>query len=401
MPPYSVAVTRLFGALLALLPPAVVAAQSPDAPSVACVAPAAWSVPDAPGRATPVDATRVLSEAATRRVVLLGEGHDVAEHHRWQLHTIAALHALRPDLVLAFEMFPRSAQPVLDRWVAGKLSEREFLKQVRWDAVWGFDARMYLPLFHFARMHRLPMVAVNVEPGLTREVGEKGFDNVPVARREGVTRPAPPLPDYEAWLRDSFGMHDGAATPDAAAGEARLRRFIEAQQVWDRAMAQGIAEAARSRPGALVVAILGAGHVFNGWGVPHQLRDLGIAAQASLLPWEPDTPCTRLRSGYADAVFGLRERDEAEPSPQRLGIRLDLDAGALTISDVERGSLGERAGLKARDVVVSVAGTAPREASDLIGAVRRQPPGTWLPITVRRGDRMVDLIARFPPLATP
>jgi S1-C subfamily serine protease len=47
-------------------------------------------------------------------------------------------------------------------------------------------------------------------------------------------------------------------------------------------------------------------------------------------------------------------------------------------------------------VVVEVAGVAPREAADLVAAVRRQPPGTWLPLKVRRAGKVVELVARFP-----
>ena len=47
------------------------------------------------------------------------------------------------------EMFPRRLQPVLDRWVAGGLSEAEFLKQAEWDRVWHYDPQLYLPILHF------------------------------------------------------------------------------------------------------------------------------------------------------------------------------------------------------------------------------------------------------------
>jgi uncharacterized iron-regulated protein len=43
---------------------------------------------------------KLLTRFAREQVVLLGETHDDPEHHRWQLHTIIALHALRPDMAL-------------------------------------------------------------------------------------------------------------------------------------------------------------------------------------------------------------------------------------------------------------------------------------------------------------
>ncbi|BBM05218.1 hypothetical protein HAALTHF_05730n [Vreelandella aquamarina] len=86
-------------------------------------------------RATPHQA--LLAQAAQRQVVLLGEQHDAIDHHRWQLHTLAGLHALREDMVIGLEMLPRSAQPVLDHWVAGQLTETELLTQSEWEEAWG------------------------------------------------------------------------------------------------------------------------------------------------------------------------------------------------------------------------------------------------------------------------
>ncbi len=74
-----------------------------------------------------MDADGLLAAMAGRAVVLLGEQHDDMDHHRWQLQTLATLHTLRPRMVIGFEMFPRRVQPVLDRWVAGELTEAEFL----------------------------------------------------------------------------------------------------------------------------------------------------------------------------------------------------------------------------------------------------------------------------------
>ena len=69
----------------------------------------------------------LYARMARRPVVLLAESHTSAEHHRWQLHAIAALHARESNMVLGFEMFPRRVQPILDRWVAGALTREAFL----------------------------------------------------------------------------------------------------------------------------------------------------------------------------------------------------------------------------------------------------------------------------------
>lgn len=124
-------------------------------------------------------AADILGEIARRDVVLLGEQHDAADHHRWQLQTLAALYVLRPRMAIGFEFFPRGAQPVLDRWVAGELTLRQFLDQSEWDRVANVDPQLYAPLFEFARLNRISMIALNVERKLINLVAERGFDAVP------------------------------------------------------------------------------------------------------------------------------------------------------------------------------------------------------------------------------
>ena len=134
--------------------------------SANCAPAGSWTVP---GKGE-ISVTDVIAAAAKRSVVLLGEMHDNTEHHRWQLQTLAALHAEHPDMVIGFEMFPRRVQKALDQWVAGDLTESQFLAASDWNAVWSTDARLYLPLFHFARMNRVPMVALNIDTRLRRSV---------------------------------------------------------------------------------------------------------------------------------------------------------------------------------------------------------------------------------------
>ena len=242
-----------------------------------CVPLGNWVVPGS-GQTTQQD---VISRAAKASVVLLGETHVNADHHRWQLQTLVALHAVRPNMVIGFEMFPRRVQAVLDKWVAGELTEKEFLRAAEWDRVWNTDANLYLPLFHFARMNHIPMRALNIESNLRRLVSEKGFYGVSIEQREGLTRPAEPSQAYLDYLFPIYKQHD---RKDKQKGEMNqddpdFRRFISGQQLWDRAMAQVLHRAIAESTGSekpLVVGVMGAGHVLHGFGVTHQLHDLGV-----------------------------------------------------------------------------------------------------------------------------
>ena len=367
-----------------------------------CVPRGAWRAPG-PAGLRPLPAQQLIGDLARRSVVLLGERHDSAEHHRWQLHVIAALHAARPDMVIGLEMFPRRVQPALDRWVAGELSEAEFLRASEWREVWQMDPQLYFPIFHFARMNRIPMTALNVERTLTRAVRQKGFDSVPEDLREGIARPATPSAQYVEFLRKFFAEHEAgeqarAAAEEVAPDDSGFQHFVESQLLWDRAMAQGIADALKRTPAPLVVGLIGGGHIVNRYGVPHQLEALGVGDVAVLIPWDSGADCDELVAGYADAVFGL-SAPQLAPAPrrQRLGVWLEPDKAGVRIQRVEQGSVAEAAGVRAGDVVIEVAGLPAKQPRDLAEAVQRHAAGTWLPLKVKRGTGAVELVAKFPP----
>jgi len=368
----------------------------PAAAAQLCLAPATWY---ALGGAAPraASAHEILSDIARRDVVLVGEQHDNLDHHRWQLQTLAALHVMRPQLVIGFEAFPRRVQPVLDDWVAGKLTALQFLERVEWRKVWNFPPELYLPLFEFARVNRIPMAALNVERELTSAIRDKGWDAVPDERREGLSRPAAPATPYEDYLFEVFRQHPAADKRPPVRGSAAFQQFVQSQITWDRAMAEGLA-ARLGKDGArpLVVGIMGAGHVRYGYGVAHQLRDLGVTNVGALLPVNGVASCGEI-GGIADAVFSLPPAAAESVPPPRLGVRLESSDGGVRVAGVDAGSLAESSGIRTGDRIVSIAGAAASSVTVVIAAVRSAPAGMWLPMQVRRGDDTLEVVVKFPP----
>ena len=346
----------------------------------------------------PTSIQEIVANAAKQDVVLLGEQHDLEDHHRWQLQMLSALHAQRPNMVIGFEMFPRRVQPVLDKWVDGSLSPQEFLKQAEWDKVWTFPPHIYMPLFEFARMNKIPMRALNVDKSLTRLVAEKGWENVPDQAREGIGRPAPPLPEYVDFLREMYRLHEKKSPAHAgkkgASADAGFKGFVDSQLTWDRAMAEAlslkVSQDGRKKP-TLVVGIMGSGHIRYGHGVPHQLSYLGVPKVASLLPVALAGEC------LATAVFTLPDKPVPPSEPPRLGVTLEDATQGLKISAVIAGSLAEKTGLRAGDRIIDIAGRPASGSGDAVATIRRQPPGTWLPLCIARGDSQLDLVIQFPP----
>ena len=383
----------LIGSILAL------AAPSPPAVSPLCASGGRW-IALGDGKARLDAGPEIIKNAARQDVVLLGEQHDLEDHHRWQLQMLAALYAQRPNMVIGFEMFPRRLQPVLDQWVAGTLSPKDFLAQADWNTVWSFPPQIYMPLFEFARINKIPMLALNIDKKLSRKVAEKGWINVPLAEREGIGQPAAPLPAYKDFLRDIYNTHAAMRSKDPTKGTAEPEEsfsgFVDSQLAWDRAMAEGLAKGMNRKERPLLVGIMGSGHIRFGHGVPHQLRDLGVSNIATLLPVELKGECESLRPGLADAVFTLPEKPQVAQEPPRLGIVLEDAPSGLRISTVTPGSLAEKTGLKSGDRLVELAGRPATSSAEAVSAIRRQPPGTWLPLRIKRGDSDLDLIVKFP-----
>jgi len=261
----------------------------------ACMVPGHWQVPG--GEVMPRSA--VIERASRAQVVLLGENHDDAAHHRWQLETLAALYRVSPGLSVGVEMFPRRLQPVLDAWGRGELDEAAFLEQTDWKKTWGFESELYMPIFRFVRDHRIPLHALNVDRSEVRKVSGGGWQALDPALAAELGVPAAPVAAYRDNLREVYDGHMTHLPEGHKPKDGDFERFVDAQLLWDRAMAAGIAKQVASGP---VVGIMGSGHIRFGHGVPHQLRDLSVSNVYSLVPLAADEVCEALSVGMADVV---------------------------------------------------------------------------------------------------
>lgn len=354
--------------------------------------------------------TKLIQASADKKIVLLGEHHDNMEHHRWQLQMISGLHTLNSDIVLGFEMFPRKAQPVLNSWVNGKLTEQQFLTQVDWATYWTFDASLYMPLFHYARMNKIPIYALNIERSLISQVGKQGWENIGADQREGISDPKPASDGYQQMLAGVFMQHgtNHSETPSEelvskAMAIPGFNRFVQSQLVWDRAMAEAIATGVNRHPQAQFIAVLGSGHMMYRYGVPEQLKALDMPAPMVMVPWDTEFECDYVQADFADAVIGLKSirfsEQQKNTDKPRLGIYLEEADGGVKIGKVVSGSLAETLKLQPNDLITAMAGRVITDVSQVIKIVQATQFGTWLPFTIKRGDELLDRVAKFPPQA--
>jgi uncharacterized iron-regulated protein len=207
---------------------------------------------------------RVVDAAAGADLVFFGEYHDDPETHRAELALLDGLATRGRRIVLSLEMFERDVQPVVDDYLAGRITESIFLARAR---PWPRYATDYRALVERAKAAGWPVIASNIPRSLASAVGRKGlaaFDTLGAAeRRFAATANECPKDDYYRRFIEAMPSHNtaGSAPVDTAQQRATSDRFFIAQCVKDEAMAESVSAAAqRLGSGSLVVHYDGAFH---------------------------------------------------------------------------------------------------------------------------------------------
>ncbi len=90
----------------------------------------------------------------------------------------------------------------MDDYIAGRTTEQDFLRATGYFQNWGYDYRLYAPIFRFAREQRIPVRALNVPSALPSEVAKVGVAGLSEQQRAYLPkeiRPAGPgLPEPAA-----------------------------------------------------------------------------------------------------------------------------------------------------------------------------------------------------------
>jgi uncharacterized iron-regulated protein len=220
-------------------------------------------------RGEPVSYEDVLHDLRSAEVIYLGERHRVERHHELQRQIVADLAELGVPLALALEQMEVPQQPVLDRYVQGKIDFDGLARETNWEQRW-HNFQQYRPILEAARQAGAPIRALNARRETIRAVFRRGgIAKLPEEqRRELPENMQLKDPSYEKLLGILLGVHL-AATPE------RMRPMIEAQIARDEHMAEMLTKLLKSREGKgrTVVVLIGAGHVNYGLGVVARVRN--------------------------------------------------------------------------------------------------------------------------------
>jgi len=317
----------------------------------------------------------VIAKLDTKRVVFIGETHDRYDHHLNQLEILRRLHQHDPDLAIGVEYLEQRFQSKVDDYIAGRIGEREFLRSTEYFKEWGYDYRLYAPIFRFAREQKIPVRALNIPTGLASAISKNGIQGLPAEQRAQLPKDIEPAEEaYRARLREAFEAHENEK-PGA------FEHFVEAQLAWDESMAASAAEYLTAHPERRMAILAGAGHVAFGSGIPERLKRRIHASYAIVL-----SSGVEAEAHVADFIV-LSARQKLPPAGV-LGARLEDGRGECRIASVVAEGAAQQSGLKSGDVLVEVEGEAIKTAADVRLALWEKKPGDRVKVRTRRGRRV-------------
>jgi uncharacterized iron-regulated protein len=212
----------------------------------------------------------IIKQLQAAKIIYLGETHDRESDHQQQLAIIQALFKQKPQIAIGMEMFQSQMQPLLDRYLAGKITATELYEQSEFNKRWGYPWEYYLPILEFAKANRLPVIALNTPGEIARKAARQGLESLTSTERQSI----PPVTEidrsntkYQQMILGSYQQHAGIVS----VASKSFDRFYAAQLLWDETMAANTANFAKKNPNYQTIVLAGSSHIIYGYGIPDRV----------------------------------------------------------------------------------------------------------------------------------
>lgn len=147
---------------------------------------------------------KMLEEMETADVVFFGELHNNPICHWLQIELTRDLYEKKDSaIMLGAEMFEADNQLILNEYIEGKISEKNYKKEAK---LWPNYATDYAPLVEFAKEHQIPFIATNIPRRYASVVYSKGFEGLDSLSAEAKSYIAPLPVDYDPELKGYRSM---------------------------------------------------------------------------------------------------------------------------------------------------------------------------------------------------
>ena len=319
--------------------------------------------------------TLTTGELAARldgvRVVFIGESHtDIDVPPRAARSHPRTARAARSRCIGPRDV-PLHRAGVARQWNSGSAGDQTmFVSKSRWYKNWGYHWHYYRDIFLYARQNGPErMYGVNTPRDVVSAVRKKGLPNL---TPEEASRIPPKIDtsneDHKTLFRAFFAGEESMMHTMSA---QMFDGMFAAQCTWDASMGYNAVQNLKKfgGPKAIMVVLIGSGHVAYNLGVQRQAALWFDGPMASIVPVPvadgKGRPQTAIQASYADFLWGLPP--ESNPLYPSLGLSTRDGKGEfpLEVIDVSKDTVASRAGFQVGDVLQSMDGTPLKDRETL------------------------------------
>ena len=241
---------------------------------------------------------KMMKATTNKSHVFMGEYHNNAVSHWLQVEIMTALYELhKKNLIMGAEMFEADNQYILDEYLKGQISSKNYQNEMR---LWPNYNTDYKPLIEFAKSKELQFVASNIPRRYANMVYKKGLESL-----NDLTEMAKsffvPLNQFQfdstiTCYKEIYEMQHG--------GEG----MATAQAIKDATMAYFILK--YTKPNSVFLHFQGAYHSDNYQGIIHYLKqkiDLENILTISTVTQDDICSLEEENKGIADFIICVKE----------------------------------------------------------------------------------------------
>jgi uncharacterized iron-regulated protein len=345
----------------------------------------------------PISFGQMIKDLKKARFIYVGETHDDLDMHEMQFRIIQALYTQDPNLAIGLEQITAELQPVLDDWVAGKLDEESFLRQIRWYLTWNFNYGYYKKIFDFAREKQISIFALNAPHQLISKVRMRGYESLTEEEKKII----PPLDltneEHRLLIKTIFESEEIPPQMKGANLEAMFEALYRAQVAWDETMGQKAVRAAEVT-GRRMVVLAGSGHMLYNLGLNFRAYRLSHQPLATVIGVQvKENSKLKVSRGLADYLYGVKEK--SYPFYPAIGLNLKKVEGLsnLVVQADPTEPLARQAGFQKGDVILSVEDKSIDDLNEWRMFLAKYNWGSEVKFNVLRNGEVINLTLQFEP----
>jgi uncharacterized iron-regulated protein len=193
----------------------------------------------------------IISDLANANVLFFGEEHNDSIGHYLEATLFKKMAAAYPGkTALTMEMFHTDVQPVINEYLSGLISEKNFIKEAR---AWN-NYKDYKPMIEEAKLNKLDVIGGNAAARYSNAVTRNGLEvlnNFSTDSKKFIA----PLP-----IDTATGRYLDKFTETLGGHSMGGMKVYQAQNFWDATMAWSIAKYAKANKDKKIFQVNGRFH---------------------------------------------------------------------------------------------------------------------------------------------